>query len=197
MGKTTPRRGAAKVTGPAAQREHPGREHPERVYRGFRAVGVAVSKLTVSIVARRGGGILVRLKAEWAAIVGPDWAEVSWPATLGRDGVLKLRAAPHAALELQHRAPLIIERINLYFGRAVVTRLALVQGPLPLASGAGRPVIPPLSEGEAKALDRRLSDIADPDLRAALAQLGRAIGGSNAKYPLQISRYSSKEPDYE
>jgi hypothetical protein len=167
MGKTTPRRGAAKVTGATAERQH----------RGFRAVGVAVSKLTVPIVARRGGGVLVRLKAEWAVIVGPDWSEVSWPATLGRDGVLKLRAALGAALELQHRAPLIIERINLFFGRAVVTRLALVQGPLPLASGARRPVIPPLSEREAKALDKRLSEIADPDLRAALAQLGRAVSG--------------------
>jgi hypothetical protein len=177
MGKTTPRRGAAKVVGPAAERERPERQYPKREYWGFRAVGVAVSKLTVPIVARRGGGILVRLKAEWAAIAGPDWAEVSWPATLGRDGVLKLRAAAGAALELQHRAPLIIERINLFFGRAVVTRLVLVQGPLPLASGAGRPVISPLPESEAKALDQRLSDIADPDLRSALAQLGRAVGG--------------------
>ena len=167
MGKTTPRRGATKLTGQAAEREH----------RGFRAIGVAVSKLTVPIVGRRGGGVLVRLKAEWAAIVGPDCGEVSWPATLGRDGVLKLRAAPGAALELQHRAPLIIERINLFFGRAVVTRLALVQGPLPLASEARRPVIPPISEGEAAALDRQLSEIADPDLRAALAQLGRAVTG--------------------
>jgi hypothetical protein len=172
MGKTTPRRGAVKVTGPTAERERPGRQ-----YRGFRAVGAAVSKLTVPIIERRGGGVLVRLKAEWAAIVGPDWAEASWPTTLGRDGLLKLRAAPGAALELQHRAPLIIERINLFFGRTVVTRLALVQGPLPLGSGPGRPVIPPLPEGEAKALDQRLSVIADPGLRAALAQLGRAVGG--------------------
>jgi hypothetical protein len=177
MDRITRRRGAAKVAGPAAEREHPERQYPERQYWGFRAVGVAVSKLTVPIVTRRGGGVLVRLKAEWAAIVGPDWSEVSWPATLGRDGVLKLRAALGAALELQHRAPLIIERINLFFGRAVVSRLALVQGPLPLASGARRPVIPPLSEGEAKALDQRLSEIADPDLRAALAQLGRAVSG--------------------
>lgn len=187
MGKTTSRRGAAKVTAPTAEREH----------WGFRAVGVAVSKLTVPIVARRGGGVLVRLKAEWAAIAGPDWAEVSWPATLGRDGVLKLRAASGAALELQHRAPLIIERINLFFGRAVVTRLALVQGPLPVVSRAARPVIPSLSQGEAEALDGRLSAIADPDLRAALARLGRAVGGSNAEHPLQIPTYSSKEPDYE
>jgi hypothetical protein len=50
---------------------------------------------------------------------------------------------------------------------------------LPLASGGGRPVIPPLSEGEAEALDQRLCEIADPDLRAALAQLGRAVGGQH------------------
>src|SRR5690348_10052072 len=98
MGRTTRGRNAAKVAGRTAEREHAGREQ-----RGFRAVGVAVSKLTVPIVARRGGGVLARLKAEWAAVVGPDWAEVSWPATLGRDGVLKLHAAPATALELQHR----------------------------------------------------------------------------------------------
>ena len=108
----------------------------EREHRGFRAVGVAVSKLAAPIITRRGGGILVRLKADWAAIVGQDWAEVSWPTALGRDGVLRLRATSGAALDLQHRAPLMIERINLFFGRSVVTRLALVQGPLPLAVGA-------------------------------------------------------------
>ena len=135
----------------------------------------------------RGGGILVRLKAEWAAIIGPDWAEVTWPTALGRDGVLKLRAAPGAALELQHRAPLMIERINLFFGRPVVTRLALVQGPLPLARRPARPVAPRRSSpGEAKALDRRLAGIADPDLRAALARLGRAVIGGNATEPRRL-----------
>jgi hypothetical protein len=193
MGRTSGRR-VAKLAGLAAEREH---QYSDRDYRGFRAVGVAVSKLTVPVIARRGGGILVRLKAEWTAIVGSDWAEVSWPIALGRDGVLRLRAASGAALDLQHRAPLIIERINLFFGRAVVTRLALMQGPLPLASGAARPVIPALSESEAKALDQRLSAIADLDLRAALARLGRAVSGSNAERPLRISRYGSKEADYE
>src|SRR5436305_7199749 len=112
MGGASRQRGAAKLAGAAAEREHREREYPEREYRGFRAVGVAVSKLAVPILTRRGGGILVRLKAEWTPIVGSEWAEVSWPTRLGRDGVLKLRAAPGAALDLQHRAPLIIERIN-------------------------------------------------------------------------------------
>jgi hypothetical protein len=168
MSGTCQQHGAAKVARTRAEREH----------RGFRAVGVAVSKLALPIIARRGGGILVRLKAEWAAIVGPAWAEVSWPTMLGRDGVLKLRAASGAALEVQHRAPLIIERINLFFGRSVVSRLALVQGPLPLPSGPSRPLTRELSEREARALEETLSGIVEPDLRAALAQLGRAVNGA-------------------
>jgi len=145
---------------------------------GFRAVGVAVSKLAAPIVVRRGGGILVRLKSEWPAIIGQDWAAVSWPTALGRDGVLKLRAASTAALELQHRAPLLIERINVFFGRLVVTRLVLVQGPLPLdspPSGAGSRL---LAVGETDFVHNGLSGIADPQLREALARLGRAVAGT-------------------
>ena len=144
---------------------------------GFRAVGVAASKLAAPIVAKRGGGILVRLKAEWAAIVGSDWAAVTWPTALGRDGALKLRTASGAALELQHRAPLLIERINLFFGRPVISRLALVQGPLPLALPPTGPVLRPLAPSEVKALDAQLSEIAEPELRDALARLGRAVIG--------------------
>jgi len=149
---------------------------------GFLAVGVAVSKLTAPIVAKRGGGILVRLKAEWAVIVGTDWAAVAWPSALGRDGVLKLVAAPTAALELQHRAPLLIERINCFFGRCVVTRLALVQGPLPFDSPPtpNDPPLPMPVTAETAALGGQLSGIADPELRAALGRLGRAVTGSRS-----------------
>ena len=167
MGGTSGPRGVVRITGPVAAREK----------QGLRAVGVAVSKITLPIVVRRGGGTLVRLKSEWVAIAGPDWSQVSWPTALGRDGVLKLRALPGAALELQHRAPLLIERINQFFGHSVISRLALVQGPLPLLPRPSRPSLRPLSEGEAKALDRRLSGIDDPDLRKALTRLGRAVSG--------------------
>ena len=90
-----------------------------------------MSKLAAPIITKRGGAILVRLKAEWAAIIGAEWAALTWPYLARPRRRLKLRAAPAAALELQHRAPLLIERINLFFGRPVVSRLSLVQGPLP------------------------------------------------------------------
>jgi hypothetical protein len=178
--------GAPSLTRPAAasERQPSRRQHGSRppdgvseLRGGFRAVGVAASKLAAPIVARRGGGILVRLKADWAAIVGADWAAVTWPTGLGRDGVLKLRAASGHALELQHRAPLLIERINVFFGRPVITRLALVQGPLPLPPLPSRPSFRTLSPSEVTALDTQLAEVADPELRAALARLGRAVIG--------------------
>jgi hypothetical protein len=155
------------LTASARQSEH---------NQGFRAVGVAISKLAAPIVVRRGGGILVRLKSEWPAIIGSDWAAVTWPSTLGRDGALKLRAASTAALELQHRAPLLIERINVFFGRLVVARMVLVQGPLPLDSPPSRAGLHPLvMQGGTDFVHDRLSGIADPQLREALARLGRAV----------------------
>jgi len=79
------------------------------------------------------------------------------------------------ALELQHRAPLLIERINLFFGRLVVTRLVLVQGPLPLDSPPSRAGLHSLAVGRTDLDDARLSGIADSQLREALARLGRAV----------------------
>jgi hypothetical protein len=144
---------------------------------GFRAIGVAVSKFAVPIIARRGGGILVRLKTGWRAIVGPPWAELTWPTALGRTGVLKLRVGAAAALELQHQAPIVIERINLFFGRSVVSRLVIVQGPLPFVPPTSAPLVPSLSPAETEALDERLAGVANPELRAALIRLAIAVGG--------------------
>jgi hypothetical protein len=146
---------------------------------GMRAAGVAAARIAGPIVARRGGGMLSRLKAEWGAVAGAEFAAATWPEALGRDGALKLRVEPSQALELQHRAPLLIERINGFFGRGVVARLVLVQA---RRVGASRvmPAPPePLGASEAKALDARLGDIADPELRAALSGLGRLVLGKD------------------
>ncbi len=144
--------------------------------RGFRALGHSVSRIAKPIAAKRGGGTLARLKAEWSAVVGAELAGICWPEALGRDGALKLRCAPGFALDLQHCTPLIIERINLFGGPAAVTRVLLVQGPLPFVP-ARRIAAPPrpLSAPEAGALDQQLQTIDDPQLRDALGRLGRSL----------------------
>jgi len=149
---------------------------------GFRAAGTAAVRIVGPIAARYGGGVLARLKSEWATIIGPEMAEATWPDALGRGGALKLRVAPHRALEIQHRAPLVIERINMFFGREAVTRLVLVQAPLPLpAAKPRREATRPLRPGEAAALDRELAGIGDPELRQALDRLARAVIGCDGR----------------
>jgi hypothetical protein len=69
----------------------------------------------------------------------------------------------------------VIERINVFLGREAVARLVLVQGPLPLPASPATPAPAPLAPEEANTLDIRLGDIADPELRAALARLGRLV----------------------
>lgn len=142
---------------------------------GFRAAGASVARLIRPIMARHGGGVLARLKSEWTAIVGPDIAAATWPEALARGGTLKLRVEPAKGLELQHRAPLVIARVNLFFGRDAVTRLALVQGPLPLAASTRHAPPRPLRAGEVAALDDQLTAVKSPELRDALARLGRRV----------------------
>jgi hypothetical protein len=141
---------------------------------GFCAVGVAAAKLAAPILGKRGGQ-LARIKGAWPAICGNEWARFTWPARLGRDGALKLHVVPAAALELQHRAPHLVERVNLFLGSPVVSRLVLVQALPSPGSRVGHAPPRPLNAEESAALELRLRVIADPELRAALAALGRAI----------------------
>jgi hypothetical protein len=171
MGRQRRDHETASVTRASAERER----RPDLRQGGMRAAGVAASRVAAPIVARRGGGVLFRLKAEWTVVVGAELAAATWPEALGRDGALKLRVRSSVALDLQHRAPLVIERVNRYFGRDAVARLVLVQGPLPLAAPPAAAAPTPLAPEEASALDLRLGDISDPELRAALARLGRLV----------------------
>lgn len=146
---------------------------------GFRAAGASLPRIVAPILARHGGGVLARLKADWAAIIGPELAPSTWPEALARDGVLKLHVSSARALEIQHRAPLLIERINLFFGRAAVSRLALVQGPLPLPDlPTPHEPVRPLAPSTADTLGNQLAEIVDPELREALDRFGRAVIGS-------------------
>jgi hypothetical protein len=163
------------VKEPRASLTRPGADDTSERGQGFRAVGVTVAKLAVPVVKRRGGGVLVRLKSEWPVIVGADWAGSTWPAAFGRGGVLKLYAVPAAAPELQHRAPLLIERVNRFLGRAAVARLSLVQAHLATSASAEDVPARPAAAAEANTLDQRIAGIGDPALRVALARLGRAV----------------------
>ena len=149
--------------------------------------GLQVAKLLAGILdpaARRRGFAVASLLADWATIVGPTMARRCQALRIdhapGRrsGGTLLLRVGGAAALEIQHAAPQILERINAYFGRLVVRQLRILQMPLPVA-----PEPPPrakraLSAAEEAALSSTVGEITDDPLREALLALGRTVAGS-------------------
>jgi len=86
---------------------------------------------------------------------------------------LLLRVEPGFALELQHLAPLLVERINTYFGYQTVARLKFQQGPL-----ANRKAAKPLREAPALTaedpVNRQLAGIEDDELRVSLRRLAES-----------------------
>ena len=147
---------------------------------GPRTLGSILPQATDPIARRRGfqnGEILTR----WTEIVGPDVAEKSSPEQLsyaqgkGIGGTLRVRVESAWALELQHLEPVIVERINTFFGHAAVSHLKLIQAPVSQATPAKREQAPELTETQHQALDQVVGDVENDDLRASLRALGKRV----------------------
>lgn len=152
----------------------------------LRAIAATVPKIAGPVLGKRGFAE-AQLIAQWPAIIGEELARGVTPEKLSfargerRDGTLHIRVAPGLGLEVQHREPVLVERINAFFGYRAVARLALKQGPSTRFTESRPPPPRPLKSEERRALDRQLADIEDPALRAALDRLGAAVIGSNRK----------------
>lgn len=153
----------------------------------LKAIARQVPRLTREALKRRGPAFAT-IVAEWANIVGPVLAASTLPEKLGtpprppkgvdvapQAGVLTLRVSGGAAMELQHLAPQLIERINSFAGFRAVDRLRFVQGPLP--SGAAPPPLPPrpLTAAEKGRIGAAVESLSDPELKGALARLGEGL----------------------
>jgi hypothetical protein len=122
------------------------------------------------------------LVTRWTDIVGPEIAahaeplKVQWPRAVGNDapepGTLVLRVDGPTAIEIQHLATVILERVNRFFGWQAVDRLALRQAPL---SRRGKKVAKVIDPEAAARIAATLPEIADDELRQALARLGAAV----------------------
>ena len=165
-----------------------------RTRAGGRPLGDWVDGCIAPALARFGFGE-VDIVSAWSDIAGPrvsGFAEpvaVRWPrkggtaktgtspasapaAEGGRaPATLVVRVEGAFAIELQHLAPLLIERINAHLGWRCIGKLALRQAPL-VGRPPPRPRVP-APKPAALAAARDLTDgIADEALRDALTRLG-------------------------
>ena len=130
--------------------------------------------------------------AAWPEIVGERLAgftqplRIDWPrgaAARERDtrpepATLVIRVESAFALELQHLAPVIIERVNAYYGWRCVGRLVLKQGPVRRALAPTKPSAPVLADSEREQISQALAGIPEERLRMALGRLGEAVVGA-------------------
>ncbi len=156
------------------------RPKPGHRRRRFEALSANLGRLTARAMGRRGfaQGAVVR---DWPVIVGDVLARQSaperilYPRGAKTGGTLHLRVAnPGLALELQHLEPMVLDRVNGYFGFRAVEKVKILQAPLP---SDDEPATPrrALTAAEVAALKRDLTGVEDAELRASLERLGTAI----------------------
>jgi len=153
---------------PDATRHEAARHEAARHIWGPRAVGALVPGL-VKPAFRKRAPATAQVLADWEAIMGPAIAAVSVPRKLFA-GTLAIACTGPMAIEMQHLAPQLIDRINRHLGKIAVTRLRFVQD-APAARVAPRP---PRAAAVAQAR-AAVAGLPEGELRDALEALGRAV----------------------
>ena len=133
---------------------------------------------------RRFGFVQSSIVSRWTEIVGERYAKVSSPESIRfpgrqarRGGALTLLVEGAHAPLIQHLAPMIIERVNRFFGYAggQPGRFPAGQAAARRRLGRSGPQLRPVP----KELGEGLREIADPELRACLESLAAQIAASS------------------
>jgi hypothetical protein len=131
---------------------------------------------------KRFGFVQSSIVSRWPEIVGPRYAKVSSPESIRfphgqkSGGILTLLVQGAHAPLMQHLAPLIIERVNRFFGYAAIAKVGYRQGaPLPQPPAPKRPDL----RAVPREIGEGLREIADPELRACLESLAASLSASN------------------
>ncbi|HLT77023.1 MAG TPA: DciA family protein [Ferrovibrio sp.] len=159
---------------------------PARRLNAPKALGLALGRLTRPVLKKRGAA-LADILSRWGDIAGPLLAQETQPERLiyaagaGHGATLEIAVSPAFALEFQHLSPLIIEKVNGYFGYQAVAGLRLKQRPIQRPSESPpepRPATRPLTAEEQARLAELLRGVEDRSLRQALESLGRSLLGA-------------------
>lgn len=152
--------------------------------RSMSALGSSVERVTRQVLGKRALAE-ASLTAEWPSIVGRDFARACQPRRLvfpdrkaRREATLVLRVKPGEATRLAHLEPVLVDRVNGFFGYQAVKRLKLEQGQLVDRTPPPRPrPQPSLDDSESQAARERISTIEDERLRDALSRLSARLSG--------------------
>jgi hypothetical protein len=145
------------------------------------SIGALTGKAAGPALGKRGlaGGQLI---AHWGSIVGEELAalacplEVKFPRQRNDGASLILRVAHGSAATLiQMKTPVILERVNAFFGYSAVWRIQAVQGPLPQAAKPRREPAAPLPDAAKARVAMEVGQVSSSAVKTALIKLGEAL----------------------
>ena len=152
--------------------------------RGFRHAGGLIAA-RVQKAGEKHGFAQTRLLTEWDSVVGSDIAAKAEPLKVsyargGFGATLVVRCNGALAPEVELLAPVIRERVNACYGYNAISRVRITQtGARGFAEEQApyeaAPPLPKLDGAETADLAHRVEGVTDPDLRAALLDLGTNI----------------------
>tara|TARA_Y100001960_G_scaffold258971_2_gene278664 strand:- start:1375 stop:1851 length:477 start_codon:yes stop_codon:yes gene_type:complete len=150
---------------------------------GLQRLGRIIHQITDPAIRKR-GFLHTEIINRWDSIVGKDLSDtsipqrVSHPTRQGKPAVLHVCVESARATEFQHMTPLVIERVNTYFGYRAIGAVRLSQDEIkkqPLQASD-----PPTTRDQElpAALANRIAQTRDIELREALKALGKHLQGS-------------------
>ena len=165
---------------------------------GVRRAGELVAPIAGQAF-KRFGFVQSAVVERWEEIVGEKYAAVSLPESIRfpsgakRGGTLTLKVEGAQAPLFQHLAPMILEKVNDFFGAGAVTKVVFKQGRIERPKSAvARPTPAPVP----KELGEGLREIADPELRSVLESLASSIEGASSSPTIQlVGRIGEPKPD--
>ena len=145
---------------------------------------------------RRFGFARSEILMHWPEIVGSVLARASLPERLvipkqneptdSKAGILHIRVDGSFAPEMQHLEPLVIDRINSYYGFNAVHRLICHHGIIDKKDPIKKYQAPILTDSQKKELEERLKEIKDDTLRESLFKVGAELLAREK--PLEVNK---------
>ncbi len=162
----------------------------EHQCRGLEALSSSMISLVKKLLGNKGMAE-IDILANWLAIAGEDLAQNSLPQKIEfksrtrNQGTLYLLTVSGAfALEIQHKIPLLLEKINTFFGYQAVSKIKIIQNDAfihtqPSANFADKDKKKLVTPDEQNYIKMVTKDVQNPQLQERLRSLGESIFKNN------------------
>ena len=153
---------------------------------GLKSISNQMEEIVQKLIGKH-GFLEIDILKNWSLIVGSDLAQYTFPEKIDfkkqerEKGTLFLFVSNGAfALEVQHKTPLILEKINTYFGYKALSQIKIIQNESFFLSHTERISDDKdekklVSKTKQTYIENMLKDIENPELKDCLKKIAQSV----------------------